>query len=375
MARPPQFLAEDVLREDIVELDNAFIVPPPKGGANAPAQRSGVFDKDRNFVRNSITFRPNGIFNNEPPFPDEADIVHLAGRYMFAGSMFGHFGHFLVDSLARIWAVEHLREKIDGVVFTPKTNGGNLEHVVNVQFPLMKGLGMDFPVINTSDPLRVDKLYVPCQGIGVDDWAVGSSAYRAYMLAHGGKSITPEGADKIYISRSGLPRQRSSYLSEKILEAHLETAGYRIIHPQRMSKDEQIAQYRAARMIISPDGSPLHLLAYVGDSDQRVAVIARRNANTNRIFEAQLKAFHDCLAVTINCLKDDWLPEGHARPNRLSWGELDMEQLFHGLNDAGFLPEGTAPWPTVGDEDLLEEIAQIEEVEGKPFTRFSARQA
>lgn len=375
MARAPKFQADDILRDEIAELQNAYVVPPPKGGVNAPTQRSGVFDSERNFVRNSITFRPNGIFNNEPPFPEEDEIKDLAGRYLFAGSMFGHFGHFLVDSLARIWAVDRLRDKIDGLIFTPKTNSGNIEHVVNVQFPLMQGLGVDFPVINTTDPLRVETLYVPYQGIGVDDWSVGSDAYRAYMQRHGGTGIEPAGHEKIYISRSALPRQRSSYLSEKILEEHLEAAGYTIIHPQRMAKAEQIAQYRAATYIISPDGSPLHLLAYVGHSAQNVAVIARRSANTNRIFEGQLKAFNDCNAVTINCLKEDWLPEGMGRPGRLSWGELDMETLYHGLNEAGFLPPGTAPWPAVSDEVLMAEIAEIEEVEGKTYRRFSNPEA
>jgi capsular polysaccharide biosynthesis protein len=292
---------------------------------------------------------------------------------MYGGVLFGHFGHFLMDSLARIWAMRELRDKIDGVVFTPKNNGGNLEHMLNVQRPLMQALGMDCEVKVLTAPTRVDQLFVPWQGIGIgDNWEIATPEYRAYMADFGGKAIEPEGHDKIYVSRSALPRARASFLSEKLIEKHLEAAGYTVIHPQKMSKEEQIAQYRKARWIVSPDGSPMHLLAYVGHKDQHVAVIARRSSVTNLIFESQIGAFTGARAITINCLSGDWLPGGKGRPGRMSWGELDMEALYHGLNDAGFLPEGTAPWPKVTDEELAAEIAEISEREGVEFGRLNA---
>lgn len=365
---------DDALRDHIADLQDAVVVPPEKGGKNAPVQRSGVFDATGQFVTASITMRPNGYFNSEPPHPDQKDIQSLQGSYMYGGVLFGHFGHFLMDSLARIWALDELRDKIDGVIFTPKTNAGNIENMLKVQSALMRPLGMTQEIKLITDPTRVERLFVPHQGIGIGSgWEMATPKFRAYMAKNGGKHIEPNGPEKIYLSRSNLPKGRASFLSEKILEKNLEKSGYAIIHPEKLSKEAQVALYRSARQIISPDGSPLHLLAYVGHAGQDVAVIARRSADTHSIFERQLSAFTGARAITVNCLQDDWLPNGVGRPGRMSWGELDMVLLFDTLRNEGFLPPDAEPWAPVTEAEIHEEIELISKSEGKELKRHSVK--
>ena len=359
---------EDVLTDRIVGLDDAIIVPNLLNGPNSAAQRSGVFDSQGIFVRESITFREIGEFNSEPELPDPRSFRQLRGRYMYGGVLFGHFGHFLVDSLARIWAVSELQDKIDGIVFTPKTNRGDLQRVVRVQSRIARALDVHLPFINTGHPLRVEKLYVPSQGIGLNEWCIGSPGFRRFVQKLGrvpGRSW----GNRIYLSRSALPKQRSSYLSEKILESYLQGEGYTIVHPQHHPIEEQIALYREAEYIISPDGSPLHLLAYVGNGKQKVAVISRRNAETSQVFERQLRAFQGCHVVTLNSLVRDWIPETMRRPGRTSWGELDMQRLYVLLKEAGFIA-GVNPWRKVSEEVLNEELAEISKVEGLAYRPY-----
>ena len=371
MPPPKRNSIEDALREEIVEVPNGIVVPVAKAEKNAPAQQSGVLDAEGNFVEASSTLRPVGRFNHAPPMPDPADIAYLPGRYMYGGVMFGHFGHFLMDTLARIWAVERLRGKIDGVLFTPKVNGKNVAHVLNVQRPLIQGLGMDMEVSQVTEPTRVDMLYVPYQGLGLSaGWELGTAAFRDHMRRFGGKSVAADGPEKIYLSRSALGPGLASYFAEQVLEEHLRAAGYAIVHPQKLPKHEQIAIYKAARFIISPDGSPLHLLAYVGDAEQRVAVSSRRNS-LSRVFERQVEAFTGCDAVTINCLKHDWLPQGQARPGRLSWGELDMGKLFDALLAEGFLPEDTPRWPELSEAEIEAELSRVTAGTGKTYRRYT----
>jgi hypothetical protein len=363
----------EVTADDIIELRHAVIVPPHHSEPNAAGQRSGVFDADGEFVMESVTWRPNGgAFNTAPEFPKEEDIHELGGTYMFAGPMYGHFGHFLMDSLARIWALDHIKPKLTGVIFTPKHNGKNVEHVVRTYAPMAQALGMTQPIMNIRVPMRVDRLYVPRQGIGLDDWSVASDVYREYMQKNGGVSIPPKGNKKLYVSRSELPLRRSSILAEKVIEEYLIAEGYDIFHPQKASQEEQIERYRAAEYIISPDGSPLHTLAYVGHENQKVAVLARRSNDTSTIFEEQLIAFNKCFAMTINALRYDWLPERHRVPNRLSWGEVDVDKLYQPLKDNGFLSSET-PWPAVAQSELDAQLAEIEDEEGFPFHRYDPR--
>lgn len=362
---------QDAMKEEVVTVANALVVPPPLDAPNAPQQRSGVFDANGDFVQASHLCRPHGYFNDVPDLPDPGDIEELPGTWMFGGVLFGHFGHFLMDSMARAWAYGDLKGKIDGIVFTPKTNGGNPENMFKVQTPLLRALGLDADIRMLRAPTRIETLHVPWQGLGIGSgWELGTPAFRRYMRDNAGGAIAPKGPERVYLSRSALPKARASFLAEDILEAHLADAGYEIVHPQQLSKEDQIALYRAAKWIISPDGSPLHLLAYVGNADQHVAVIARRNRDTNTIFGPQIEAFTGASAITINCLLHDWLPEDHNRPGRLSWGEFDMPGIYDGLMAGGFLPEGTPRWEAVPEETLRAELDRITQAEGKSFRRW-----
>ncbi len=368
---PAKYARNDALREEIITVTNGLIVPPERDLPNAPTQRSGVFDQTGAFIPASHTYRPHGLFNDVPDMPADDTIQTLQGTWMFGGTFFGHFGHFLMDTLARIWAWGVLENKVDGILFTPKTNAGNIENMVRVQTDLLNALGVNAPLKVLQDPTRVQTLHVPYQGIGIGGgWETGTPSFRAYMRQHAGKSVTPKGPKKVYLSRSALAKKRASFLAEAVLEEHLRAAGYEIVHPQKLSKSEQVALYQAATHIISPDGSPMHLLAYAGRKDQHVAVIARRSAEANSIFANQISQFQGSHAITVNALKHDWVPSDLPRPGRTSWGEFDMTSVYEQLMAGGFLPEGTDPWPTVPDDVLEAELAEITAAEGKTYTRF-----
>jgi capsular polysaccharide biosynthesis protein len=346
------------IKDNIDCLKGALVIPPPKGDANRSVQKSGVLDAEGNFVANSITWRNTNQVNLEPPMPPEAEIVDLEGSYMFAGLLFGHFGHFLVESICRIWAVEFLKDKIDGVIFVPKFQN-RPQHVMNVYRPFLELLGVDMPVINIEDPTRVETLYVPQQGFGMFEMIEGAPEFRNFINKHAGKNVTPVGPEKIYVSRSALPPQRGSLLGEKRLEALLEEEGYTAFHPQKHSHEEQIAAYKAARCIISIDGSPLHLAALVGDGEQKIACIARRAGDLDKIFARQFKAFQGNEVTTISALVQNWIPETDNRPSRVSFGEVDFSEIYTALKSGGFI-EGDTPWKAFTDEDRAEMMAELE---------------
>lgn len=354
--------------DNIDYLQQALVIPPPKGDANRSIQKSGVLDAQGNFVANSITWRNTNQINLEPPMPTAEYIQTLEGRYMFAGPLFGHFGHFLVESICRFWAVQHLEGKIDGIVFVPKFQN-RPQHVMNVFKPLIKMLGVDVPCINIEDPTRVETLYVPQQGFGMFEMIEGAPEFRDWVREKSGKSVEPDGPEKIYVSRSALPPARGSLLGEKRLEALLEAEGYSVFHPQKHSFEEQIAAYKAARCIISIDGSPLHMAALVGDPEQKIACIARRAGDLDKIFARQFKAFQGNDVVTISALIQDWIPETDNRPSRVSFGEVDFAQMFDALKSEGFI-SGAEPWKAFTDTDRAELIAELEAHQKVGFKRY-----
>ena len=202
----------------------------------------------------------------------------------------------------------------------------------------------------------------------------GSEAFRGFINKHAGASIAPEGAEKLYISRSTLPRDRGSILGEYKLEEYLRAEGYDIFHPQRATPEEQIARYKAARLIIAEDCSPVHLLGYVGNSSQNVAVVLRRSMAIGAYLSRQLQVFKGMQATEIECLLDDWIPMPGKRPSRSSWGEIDFGRLQAALLASGHIT-GTTPWPSLTEDERAAELERVGKMHETTMESFKEIQA
>lgn len=350
---------------DIVLLEDAVVVPPPAEGRGR-GQASGVLDASGAMPANAISWsRSTEPVNAAPPMPPAGTIAHLPGSWMFGGTLYGHFGHFITESYARAWALAELRGRVEGVVFTPKQSSGNIDAMLKALRPLMDALGLDLPVLCLREPTRVDRLHVPRQGVGMGDLTEGSAKFRDFVNARAGAGIAPEGPERIYISRSLLPPGRGGLIAEHLLEGYLAEEGYRMFHPQKHPAAVQIAQYKAARDVITVDCSPLHLLAYVGHAAQRVGILTRRSMEFTPDFIRQLRAFKGMTAVEVNTLVRDWVPGRVLRPGRGSFGEMDFPQTWARLRAAGLI-SGAVPWPALTApqrEADLERIRALHDLE------------
>jgi hypothetical protein len=356
MFTPPDLnLGTDPIIRDVKD---AVVVPLPSDIDTIQSLNTGVFTPDFEEVEESITWRDGNRFSLTPRIPEPDQIENLDGRFMFGGLMFGHFGHFLVETTSRLWAYEKLKDQIDGIVFVPKVQR-RIDHVLNVYTPFMKLLDIEVPLINLPEPARFDSVLVPQQGFGMFGMIQGLPEYRDFMRSRMGRKVADDGAEKLYVSRSALPEQRGGLIGETLIEEYLEAEGYRIFHPQKHNHEEQLSAYKSADFIISPDGSPLHMAALVAKPTAKIAVLARRPSIAAQ-FEIQFKAFCGIDTVTIDALKCHWIPANHARPSRLSYGELDFGKLYSVLKAGGLISSPT-PWAAMSDEDRKSVMEALEE--------------
>lgn len=359
----------------MVHLRDAYVVPTQPSATPSRFALSGVLDADGTMVEQSISWTSSTERVNQAPAKPES-AKRLAGRYIFGGNLYGHFGHFIVESLARIWAIDAVDGPVDGLLFTPKAIGFPDKAVQKLQV-LAGSLGVKLPIIVAQEPLVVDELYVPAQGIGMNDLIEGSAAFRDFVNLHAGADIQPEGGEKLYISRSNLPRDRGSILGEYKLEEYLRAEGYEIFHPQKATPAQQIARYKAARLIVAEDCSPVHMLGYVGNSSQNVAIVLRRTMTVGAYLSRQLRAFKGMQATEIQCLLDDWLPQPGSRPSRSSWGEVDFGSLHAALLASGHI-SGTTPWLSLTEEERsaeLERVGKMHETTLASYKDLTARRA
>jgi hypothetical protein len=355
-------------QNDIVTLNGALVVPP-LSEARLREQPSGVLDADGALVENAISWTSSTQpVNGAPTVPAGAPIRDLPGHYLFGGIFYGHFGHFIVESLSRIWALDALRGRLDGIIFTPKVAQVTDQTVAGFR-EMLAAFGINIPIVIAHQVTRVETLSVPRQGFGMFDLIEGSAAFRTYVNAHAGRNIPAEGPEKLYVSRSRLGPQRGSILGEYRIEEYLAAEGYQIFHPQLASQSQQIARYKAARMVVGTDCSPLHLLGYVGDAGQKAAILTRRSMEIGSYLARQLRAFKGMDAVEVNALVNDWMPQPGARPSRSSWGEVDFPRMHAGLLAAGLI-RNPAPWPNLTAAEHAAELARLSASHKTTFKPF-----
>lgn len=351
---------------EIQTVDNALVAPSNGRGLR---QDCGVFDEAGQFVDAAVLYRSGaGALMNRPgTIPDTTET--LLGTWMWGGVLLNHFGHFLTESLSRVWAYPEIEDQIDGILFLHKRNGAvNAFHqsffdLCQVQKTLKVALS----------PTRVERLLVPGQGMGLGAIAYGTEKHHAFFRSHFAQNVAADGPEKIYLSRSLLPVTKGGAIGESLIEEQLELAGYEIFHPQNHGLEVQIARYKAAKKIIGMDGSALHLAGLCFQSKPDVAVIWRRSSNVPENILNQLEgASGGKRPIRIEEIEYDWIVKQRGRADRFSIGQIDLPAVGRALAEHGFL-DGDPGWPPVEQSIAEAQIAKISEMNGNEYEQKLSR--
>ncbi|WP_294621826.1 glycosyltransferase family 61 protein [uncultured Roseovarius sp.] len=307
-------------------LQGATVVPMGEGREQA----CGVLRADGSFCEISTTRLSAGRMTGIPQAP--ATATTLPGRHLYAGLGRHHFGHFLVETITRLWALDHQATPCDGLVVIPKHGidfGAVMRRRLGEFFDLLSG---GLPVRIADTPLHVETLYVPTQGFGHMNWLTATPQFRQHIRQRLTSQITPEGPEKLYVARTALKDAAQAMDQEDRVVTLMTRAGYTIFHPQDHSLADQCSRYMAAKQIVGPDGSAFHLAPFVLQKGTRVGLIQRRHRQD--VFDAlvaQIHAFCEAELVTLNPL----LPPGQGRdPDK---PQVFFRQLKRGLRNSGFL--------------------------------------
>lgn len=331
--------------ESLTTLTDAVVVPPVVSRLVQPA---GILDASGAYVPQGALWRRHRPITTEPPMPDTAPET-LSGRWLWGGVLWVHFGHFLVESTARLWALDHLDAPVDGILFIPKRpRVGDVTQGYQRQF--LDLIAPDLPFRVAAEPTRVQQLVVPGQGFGLGRITAGTPKFRAAFHARFARDVEPDGPDKLYVSRSALGLGKGGLLGEELLEQLLEQEGYHVFHPQQHDMKTQIARYKAARQVIAADGSAVHMYAMVGRPDQEMAMILRRRSGANNMLADNVTHFCGREPVVIEALRTEWVRASKGKSNRLSFGELDHATLGRRLGEAGFIRKGL-DWPVLSEKE------------------------
>lgn len=343
----PDFDPDRPLSDAIMTVSNATLVPVTAHPTNHSPRPGGVLDADGSYLEASACYyTERKRWTVSCGLGPDAQVQEVSGSWLYGGVLDAAFGHCIIESFSRLWALDHLSEPVCGVAFLPSVHRDNFGQArkylrkTEALFSAFDGLP---PLRHCArEPHRFERLIVPPQGMGGGIFCGGCPEFRDFITARFLPKVKPEGGAKLYVSRTGL-EVMGNILFEDRIEDVFRQNGYEIFHPEAHSLQDQVARYRAARQIVTVEGSALHLIAYALRPDQEVsvAIIPRRTTSNLDAFMTQF-AYQTAASVTII-----GAPDRLFHPRRI-YGEQSNVKLLHdlpalasALKRAGFLADIT----------------------------------
>ncbi|HEY2179480.1 MAG TPA: glycosyltransferase 61 family protein [Caulobacteraceae bacterium] len=418
---PERFSAEDIIRDvpmDILPVPGAFIsrreIERPENGQWV--QRGGVYDAKGVLLPEFDMIAglyPDRIVN--PPII-EAERIAAAERIrrpcIYLGTLNGHFGHFLVESLARSWALSHIDRGVGAVFHFANFAGapdiaqllGTFPGYITTTLDLL-GLTPSRIELANRD-LRFDNLYVPTAQFWINHFGGPglSEVYddiREEIVRRTGLPVGP--SRKLYLTRRKLTdpqphKIRKNIANEDEIEELFLAQGFESVALEQMSFPEQIMVMATASHIAGTTGSALHMAMFTAQPEAELIGIDWRNSRTQYILDAArgLRAHHiycfrgrddrgaplvdaDTVAAALaDVMSPSGAPGGprqvyatalEAQLARRSQSLADRKAL---AADVSLIVPAAPPPPSLSSDDGLEKLKRYSEV--RPDGSRMARQ-
>lgn len=238
------------------------IVAPLRGTMDA--FEAGIFN-DTGCVASSLLKRLENEAqwtNATPMIPDA--VLHQSGSYIFGGYWFAHYGHFILESLSRVFCIKKCNS-YPLIFLSPDLK------VFRWQRDILKLLRIDNEIIITLDPLLVDKLLISEQQSIAHEFITHDQVNALAQVSPG----NIRRGKKVWISRSEVIG--GSLVDELEIEHFLENNGWEIYHPQQHRVIDQIKTISASEYVAGLDGSAFFNVLLSKRILGKVFVFSRRN--------------------------------------------------------------------------------------------------
>ncbi|MFZ9482339.1 MAG: glycosyltransferase family 61 protein [Ilumatobacteraceae bacterium] len=234
----------------------AGVLRPGKAGLR-PLQGAGVRRRGREYVL--------------PPPTDVRPAARVESA-VFGGFVYDHFGHFLLESLGRLW--------FDGVdpdvpvVWIAAT--GREWRPWMTELADLVGVGPHRRILDAEDDaLEVGSLLVGDQGFEVHRYM--HPWFRDRLAVAAVAERDPGTGTHVWLSRSGLG-EIGGVDEESAIESRLEEEGWTVVHPERMTVAEQIAVLSMADHVAGIEGSAFHVLLLLSGFRGTIDILTRHDS-------------------------------------------------------------------------------------------------
>ncbi|MDF2746799.1 MAG: glycosyltransferase family 61 protein [Propionibacteriaceae bacterium] len=253
-------------------IKNSVVYPTIRVASQPGKLLMGVYDEDDNYVDDTALNRRSGEQGAPVPrdlFPVAADSD--APEAIYAGTLYFHFGHFLLESLARAWYA-HQYPDVPFVWAGAHTWQG--VELKPWQSEILDILMIKNPTRIIADPARFELLHIPDIGYRYDDRF--HPEHAEFLGRYEGPAQVP--GHRLWLSRSKIASDVRD-LNSAPAERRLAGAGWTIAHPETLSIREQLDHLGRAEIVAGEEGSAFHILILLKDVALKKFHILRRHGH------------------------------------------------------------------------------------------------
>ena len=205
------------------------------------------------------------------------------GDYVYGGRQVYHFGHFLIETLARLWP---WRDGLPPGATLVMQGDGTPDRWFAIPYvrAILGALGIGpARILHVDRPMRFDRLRVPGAA-----FLPGAAAHPAFVQLTrrigerlvGPLTIAARDPRPAFFAKTRLIGGVSHLHNEAALIEALARRGVAIVHPQEMSFAEHI-RFMASRRVISGWVSSAHHVSLFAPPGGRFAMLAPQHPNSN----------------------------------------------------------------------------------------------
>ncbi|MGA0530645.1 glycosyltransferase family 61 protein [Hansschlegelia sp. KR7-227] len=196
------------------------------------------------------------------PMPS-GDFDRRAGTFFYLGPIFPHFGHFLIESLNRMWALGQCRSTIDGVVCHANEDVPELLTKRPFMRDLLVALGVgEGDLIRPSRPTIFEALVIPEPAMQPRAHVYHEFAemFSRARIAMGIKPPDVKKRNGVYISKTKIKHGVTLVSNEQFIENTMRDHGYDVVYPEDLTFKDQITTFDAFTDVVGCAGSAFHTL-------------------------------------------------------------------------------------------------------------------
>lgn len=221
-----------------------------------PVYEGGVIDAQGHFVAGSIRItkeNPGYIAVVRGYEARSEEILHSREEVIFGGMALDHFGHFLVESMSRLWFVLHNKDHGQKIIFISNGKPGFWME----GFLELLGIARERYVI-LDRPTRFASVIVPEES--VHSWGHFFTEEYRQIYAQLRERVEPSTHKKIYLTHSAYGG--IVCCNEKYFEDYFAAKGFLVVSPEKYSLPEQIALLKGADEVACMVSTLSHLILF-----------------------------------------------------------------------------------------------------------------